>query len=1541
LKNYKFLNATALINSNYSNLIDLFKSTDGGITWARTEFSFYAQEIHEIIKGVVKDRSNPNIIYILTNNKVYRTLDGFDTLEGIVEVFSDPNEDFKVISADPFQDGKFYVGGRNLISFNDYGNSHVIHTSTLPSPASTNPNDFKILSIDPLPDNIYVRYYSTQFQPNGNELNIGYLSFAPYNNLSDWTVQISNNALLKENAVFKKSHIHNNASANDNFIFLGKGQGSFYRSVNGNNFTATTLYSGFMPNGTYTHADIRCIDYNDLTGEITLGTDGGILHSADYGITWFNKNGTGFHAQQFHGIAISELDASVIVGGLQDSEHFAKTGQEWIHIQGGYDGYDVVINPLDPTKGYALGNSNIFKLHNIGNTSISTIGYIPLPAGSNSGWQYFNKQIAIDDNGDFYTAWNDIYKYNSASGWLPPLSNFSGPPFNKFPTKIETFELNNSNPSIIYASCSGPFWDYVPRLVTDVDLPNNPYIPIPCNSCEISLLTYRYDPQNGWRDISAGLEHARWNPITSIISDPNNSDHVFVSFGGYGTNTRMMYSDNGGNDWYNISSGLPAFPINTLQFQKGTECTVYAGTDVGTFVFKKSQTQTGLQYGTWECYNKNAPVGIVKDLEINYCSGKLVASYYGRGVWVTDLLPFEDLIINSNVTYSIPQIINKNIVIEAGYTLIVNSRLDMSENTKIVVKRGATLLVDGINAIISNGCGSRWRGIEVWGNSNINQSTSNEAQFGKVIVNNNGTIENAITAITTMKIDANGNWDYDYSGGIIQCYKATFKNCSRSVQFLGYVNRNNIGQEIDTRSYFRQTNFILDDNYKLDWGNPYYQVTADNSSGVRFMQCKFANYNTSITDISKLGGGIYAINSKISVVADQYSYNSGTSTPIGRSTFSNLNFGIFAQYPSGSLRNLKVDATDFSNVLLGTTNLLGNKPSINRCTFSTSGNFFPGSEYIKWGIGLSGVSSFRVEENIFNGSFPTTHNEIGIGIVSSGSASNTIYKNTFNNLSYGLLVYGDNRGALDPTGLQFVCNEYSNNLQDNYVGNCLINNDITCDALGIAFVQGVAQTATITAKSPRNKFNSVNPLPESNLKNETLSPIVYINSVNPTPPNDITYYTPVYVTTASVATSIEGCPSNFIIYHTASGGKDKIRRDLLDQGIIQSASNLQNIKNLLAATVDDGNTTTVINTIISAQSTEVQSLVTSLLDKSPNLSDDVIYQVAFDDQKFTPITQMIVLAANPHAGRNKDLMRRLAEKDYPMPPEMIAYIENFATFGTNKDKVETMLSNLKQADENLNRIIYEYFENDTTGINPDSLFTYAKKSGSPQAMYGIVSAMINEGKISEAETFYTSILLNYRMTRHEQEEYIDYGYFMERLILIKLNNWELHQIPLNLLSEINTLAENGRVNFASIAACAIITYLEDKRLNETYIHLPSTNTSARFASSLKPPILTLNELIAKFGEPQILPTPKEKSSCVAFPNPAKDLISFEYEFHSYNKDGKIIISNELGVIVYSGILPYEKNKLDISLVEFNNGSYFYSIYFDNNPVKKDSFIVIK
>jgi hypothetical protein len=92
------------------------------------------------------------------------------------------------------------------------------------------------------------------------------------------------------------------------------------------------------------------------------------------------------------------------------------------------------------------------------------------------------------------------------------------------------------------------------------------------------------------------------------------------------------------------------------------------------------------------------------------------------------------------------RIFKGDVIIEGQSTVTVKCTVYMPEGAKFIVKPGAKLIIDG--GTITHRCGGLWEGIEVWGNSAVSQTTSNQ---GVVQMMNDATIANARTAIRTIK----------------------------------------------------------------------------------------------------------------------------------------------------------------------------------------------------------------------------------------------------------------------------------------------------------------------------------------------------------------------------------------------------------------------------------------------------------------------------------------------------------------------------------------------------------------------------------------------------------------------------------------------------------------------------------------------------------------------------------------------------------------------------------------------------------------------
>jgi len=167
--------------------------------------------------------------------------------------------------------------------------------------------------------------------------------------------------------------------------------------------------------------------------------------------------------------------------------------------------------------------------------------------------------------------------------------------------------------------------------------------------------------------------------------------------------------------------------------------------------------------------------------------------------------------INQNETWSDDKFINQIVSIESGATLTITGKIRFAENSKIIIKPGGVLIVNGGLLTNSKGCSNPlWEGIEVWGTSNQHQYTySGNCYQGKLILMNGATIENAREAVVNRKYD-----DWNSMGGIIQADNANFINNHRAILFMPYsnFNPNNPSETRDDLSFINNCNFETNNN---------------------------------------------------------------------------------------------------------------------------------------------------------------------------------------------------------------------------------------------------------------------------------------------------------------------------------------------------------------------------------------------------------------------------------------------------------------------------------------------------------------------------------------------------------------------------------------------------------------------------------------------------------------------------------------------------------------------------------------------------------
>jgi hypothetical protein len=141
---------------------------------------------------------------------------------------------------------------------------------------------------------------------------------------------------------------------------------------------------------------------------------------------------------------------------------------------------------------------------------------------------------------------------------------------------------------------------------------------------------------NNWTDISAGLPG---RSINDVGADPSDPDRAFAVVGGFNTDHLWEWTATGG--WTPMGAGLPNVPANTVLALSDLD--VVVGVDTGVF----RSTDGGL---TVQPMMDGMPQGaVVTDLKYNPLQNVLTAGTYGRGAWQTVLAPVAPILLFDSI----------------------------------------------------------------------------------------------------------------------------------------------------------------------------------------------------------------------------------------------------------------------------------------------------------------------------------------------------------------------------------------------------------------------------------------------------------------------------------------------------------------------------------------------------------------------------------------------------------------------------------------------------------------------------------------------------------------------------------------------------------------------------------------------------------------------------------------------------------------------------------------------------------------------------
>ncbi|RLD52975.1 MAG: hypothetical protein DRJ05_16950, partial [Bacteroidetes bacterium] len=829
-----------------------------------------------------------------------------------------------------------------------------------------------------------------------------------------------------------------------------------------------------------------------------------------------------------------------------------------------------------------------------------------------------------------------------------------------------------------------------------------------------------------------------------------------------------------------------------------------------------------------------------------------------------------------------------NIIIKPGASLTIgaDATLFMLPGKKIVVERTAQLINRGL--ITSDGV-EFWEGIELWGENGADANLWYQGQ-----VSGSGTFENALCAIRTIKVNENGDYDYNYSGGKIMCTNATFLNNRVAIDCRPYGPATSINS-------FTGVVFEVNDDIFMQTSVKS-MVMLNNIKGTMFKYVTFDDNRTGV-DIKNKARGIFAIDSKFSVhgLCLDDPPNSGDCVDMGFSEFNSLSYGIYA-IASNTENQIVVKNTNFLNNLHGA--YISGIDNIN-VTLSNFQTYDQANPFVEnYGMYLDNCTGYIVEENNFYNA-DLQIRATGLVISNSGPATNEIYKNYFSDLQYGLIAQYENRGFLGNEGLTIKCNEFDG---------CGYDVSVTAKSFlteytGIKYFQG-SNDDDVTAPAG-NQFSYTWLNDESDYYNEThgirywyhqnsvgynVEPIEFsVPQVNPLANNQF----------SGDFDPETACPSN--LGGGGTTGPDDSRGAMATAG--QKADSAQNLLDIL---VDGGNTNVLATEVQNAFPPEAYALYIDLMGKSPYLSDTVLKSAINKENVLPPELLTDVLIANPQVAKSDEMLTEIENRSIPLTDEMKEEVMLNWYIAGAKESLESKLSGYKAERGNaLNRLI-GYFRHDTISPNPsDSIVVLLQQENALWAKYTLAYELMAQGETPLAENVMATIPSGFDLTEAGQQGFQDQMDYFNIVKQLEQDGKAWHEIDQGQTDILYGLANDmdGKANAYArnvLMFYDTLTYIEP-------VQYPSFMKSG-----------------------SVIPIPAQRkaegNSLSVYPNPAKDYFIVKYELDNNYTEAVIDIMDITGRNVNRFSIIMMRDYLVVPTMELNNGMYVVKLILNGQEV---------
>ncbi|MDO1501565.1 T9SS type A sorting domain-containing protein [Winogradskyella maritima] len=535
----------------------MVRSTDGGANWSAVT----GVDNSDLYNTIRTHPTDANIVFAVGQyrGKVFKSTNGGASFSLQIDI----TNDFFDLEFHPTNPNIIYVSGEDRIYKSTDGGTNFTQITTGPWNGSGN---VIMIAVTPdAPNNLYA------LEEQGGGFNALYLS---QDAGATWSTQDSYDGT--NNIMGYDQTVQSGQAPRDMDIIVSPVDANIvhvagvetWKSTNlGQSWVQTTRWNA--PGASdFIHADIDLLIYDG--NRIVAGTDGGIYYSTDDATSWTDIS-AGLAIRQFYRIGASQTDADRVSGGSQDNGTGTLVNGVWRDWLGA-DGMETFIDYSNADIIYATTQRGSLQKSTDGGISRASISQ---PSADNGNWVTPFEQ---DPNvaSTIYTAKDQIYKStNSGTSWSP-ISNFpsglvdemkiSPANSNYIYASIGTTFYTTTDGGSSWSSTSIPAGSRINYITVHPTNASRVAIAISGSSSKIFEST---NAGSNWTNITGNIPSAV--TIECVLYDKA-SDGGFYA----GGNPGVYYSASAGNANYSdVSRNLPRVRVTELEIRNDV---LYVGT---------------------------------------------------------------------------------------------------------------------------------------------------------------------------------------------------------------------------------------------------------------------------------------------------------------------------------------------------------------------------------------------------------------------------------------------------------------------------------------------------------------------------------------------------------------------------------------------------------------------------------------------------------------------------------------------------------------------------------------------------------------------------------------------------------------------------------------------------------------------------------------------------------------------------------------------------------------------------------------------------